>query len=333
MFKLHKKIILLFGLLFLSGLSIFYLFRRSTPSRQVSEIEQVRQTVVENPKSNLQKITSAQVDLADNNVIPEYPPQLPVYSFSAPPLNLLKETQLLAQKMGLRKHQKLPNYWVNETESQILYYDTNKDGIFYSLAQNPQSAITVDSAKLNQFISEAQKFAQNLFSPQLNSAVIAEIGFLSGQDELFLSTSQSAVRVLIPFTATLDSYSLKTQSRSKAALTISVDVNNIVSGFEYYPNTVIVGTIQKKSPTLSRDKIKYLIQGGAGKVSYLYSQTPVVKTIDSFDKIVLVAAVVEYHTDSLRGQIIPYLNFQGETASPELGDIKLNILLPLITLD
>ena len=333
MFKLHKKTIAVFGLLLLSGLSIFYLFRRSTPSRQISEIEQVRQTVVENPKSDLPKIKSAQIELANNSVIPEYPSQLPVYSFSATPLNLLKETQLLAQKIGLRKHQKLNNYWVNEDESQILYFDTNKDGIFYSLAQNREIPITVDSIKLNQFVAAAQKYAQNLFDQKLNSAVKDEVSFLDGLDELFLSTSEQAVRVLIPFTATLDNYSLKTQGRTKAALTVSVDINNVISGFEYYPNNVTVGTVQKKAPTLSRDKIKYLIQGGAGKISYLYSQTPVVKTIDSFDKIVLVAATVEYHTDSLRGQIIPYLNFQGNAASPELGDLKLNILLPLITLD
>ena len=333
MFKLHKKTIAVFGLLLLSGLSIFYLFRRSTPSRQISEIEQVRQTVVENPKSDLPKIKSAQIELANNSVIPEYPSQLPVYSFSATPLNLLKETQLLAQKIGLRKHQKLNNYWVNEDESQILYFDTNKDGIFYSLAQNREIPITVDSIKLNQFVAAAQKYAQNLFDQKLNSAVKDEVSFLDGLDELFLSTSEQAVRVLIPFTATLDNYSLKTQGRTKAALTVSVDINNVISGFEYYPNNVTVGTVQKKASTLSRDKIKYLIQGGAGKISYLYSQTPVVKTIDSFDKIVLVAATVEYHTDSLRGQIIPYLNFQGNAASPELGDLKLNILLPLITLD
>jgi len=333
MFKLSKKTLAAFGLLFLSGLSIFYLFRRSQPANQLSEIEQVRQTVVENPKSDLQKIKSAQVELADNYVIPEYPSQLPVYGFSASPLNLLKETQLLAQKMGLRKHQKLNNYWVNEDESQILYFDTTKDGIFYSLAQNRETPITVDPTRLDQFVTTAQKYAQNVFDQKLNSTIKDEVSFLSGQDELFLSTSGQAVRVLIPFTATLDNYSLKTQSRTKAALTISVDVNNVISGFEYYPDNVLVGTVQKKSPTLSRDKIKYLIQGGAGKISYLYSQTPVVKTIDSFDKIVLVTAVVEYHTDSLRGQIIPYLNFQGNAASPELGDLKLNILLPLITLD
>ncbi len=331
--NLNKKQISILGLVVLSGISLLYLFYRANPQTSISEIEQVRQTVIENPKSDLAKIKAVQIDLADNYVIPEYPVELPVYGFSASPLNLLKETQILAQKIGLRKHPTLNNYWVNDTESQILYFDTKNNGIFYSRALDAPPVITVDPNKLNQFVNLAQQYAKDLFGPSLNTAVKSEISFLTGVDELTLSENRQAVRVLIPFVPTLNSYPLKVSALIKPPLTISVDVNNFISGFEYYPNTITIGTVLKKVPSQNKDKIKYLIQGGAGKISYLYSDFPIVTTIDSFDKIILDSSVVEYHTDSLRGQIIPYLNFAGNTSTAEHGDIKLNILLPLVVLD
>ena len=60
-----------------------YLFYRANPQTSISEIEQVRQTVIENRKSDLAKIKAREIDLADNYVIPEYPVELPVYGFSA----------------------------------------------------------------------------------------------------------------------------------------------------------------------------------------------------------------------------------------------------------
>ena len=213
--NLNKKQISILGLVVLSGISLLYLFYRANPQTSISEIEQVRQTVIENPKSDLAKIKAVQIDLADNDVIPEYPVELPVYGFSASPLNLLKETQILAQKIGLRKHPTLNNYWVNDTESQILYFDTKNNGIFYSRALDAPPVITVDPNKLNQFVNLAQQYAKDLFGPSLNTAVKSEISFLTGVDELTLSENRQAVRVLIPFVPTLNSYPLKVSALIK----------------------------------------------------------------------------------------------------------------------
>lgn len=329
---LNKKQISIIGLVLLSGISVLYLFSRAQPQEALSEVEQVRQTVVENPKSDLARIKSPQITLADNYVIPDYPAELPIYSFSATPLDILKETQLLAQKMDLKKHPSLNNYWVNNGESQTLYFDANRDEIVFSVFQAPPAEMTIDGPKLNHFVSLAQAYVQNTFIKTFNS-LKSEVSYLVGVDELTASPNQQAVRILVPFTTTLDNYSLKSDAKTKAPLTVFVDVNNLISGFEYYPNTITVGNVLKKVSAQTKDKIKYLIMAGAGKVSYVYSDTPIVTTVDSFDKIVLDSAVVEYHSDPLRGQIVPYLNFTGKTTTAEHGDIKLNILLPLVVLD
>lgn len=330
-FSFSPKVLTFLGLLLVSILSIFYLLTRTKKTTLPAEIVTIRNQIPENSQSKVQNVEPKKIILSPDFALPVLPAEFTIYKASVASNNVLGLTQKLAAKFSLTAIPDVKNYWTNKDQSEVIYIDAQQSSIHYSKNTNTDSQKTqpINSQKA---VELAKKYLQQFPDWKDFISESEQTIFYNNDGDITVTSEDQADLISVPFSPSLDTFPLRVDSQTKAFISILVDRNYQVVGFTVYPQSFTIQEPKFKLSSLTPERILYLVQNGAGKISRISTEFPVISLPTTFDEITITKASIEYRIDSKNQQTIPYLSFYGSAQDPMAGKTTLTIILPIVSL-
>lgn len=326
-----KKRVVFLGLILLSSLSIFYLYRYSRPKQiSLDAVPAIPPTRLTPQRTDLPQVGG--VKFSPSLKFPKIPDSLPVYQGEASPGNILNFSQKFISSLKLTPYSKIPNTWTNSDNSAFLTLDLSHKTVTYKVngGKNPAAYFGLIIPKQNQALEVAAKFVSSL---NLGTTYVPQpqnISYFKVVNSEFTSSSSSDYNLIeIPFAQSVNDFPLLFGTNFIFPVQILIGNNyTIVRAIVTSQPITFSQTSSQDHNTISESQVKILISKGQFQIIDAFSPQPIPVLPSQIPDITIDKVEIQYRLNDKEGLIIPYFVLTDSTSK-----INVTILVPAVSLD
>lgn len=328
---LTKKRFLFFVLVFVSLLSIYYLYQyanRSTETPQTTP--SIPPTYLTPQRKDLPKIEA--VKYTSGLKFPSLPSTMSVYQGETAPENILNLSQKFITSLQLVPYPNVSNAWTTSDGSANLTLNVTQKTVTYKVngSKNPTAYSNSIVPQKTKALEVAAKFISDLnlnteYLPQLSN-----ISYFKVTGSEFISSSEQHYNLIeIPFAQSIDGFPVIFGTNFIFPIQILIGNNyTIVRAIVTSQPITFSQTSSKDHGSVSESQVKDLIAKGQFQIIDAYSPQPIPVLPSQIPDITIDKVEIQYRLNDKEGLIIPYFVLTDSTSK-----INVTILVPAVSLD
>jgi hypothetical protein len=321
---IRHHFLLIFVILVILAVFASVVLRLLTPPNQPVTISPVFITNTNNTKSTF-------TGLQFTGQVPEFPKELPIYTFKRAAANASTVLTLLQQKFNLVADSQIPNRYVGPAQA---VYVNRRTQIFTIEPIQPPTSRENPNFSIRQAKDAGLNFLQEIFPDIQPKAVDSQVAYISEGEGAQQPTSENQTNfsaVKIPYTYYLNNLPVLTSNLTEFPFYITFTPNYEMLNARFFLQSISEFTPVQRSRLLPLETAIQNIQAGQGSIIYVDRSDPQTQTLETIISGVFQSVTLEYRLDEQNNTALPFYRFQGRITNKNGDQMDAEVITPAVS--